>query len=434
MDDPPPSRQDLGLPEGFDSVLGQRIIEVHRWAVRAGLGGASAHDLFDGFCQRLVADDVPLWRCSVAMRTLHPQWSGYGYTWHRDLNALQPDQWAHGSETSLIWQKSTFLQLVRRAEGGERTPALRRQLFAGPEACDFPVLEDLLAAGGTDYFSQLFVFGERGDPAQGSGVVYSFSTDRPGGFNDDDLTLLQASLPALSLALKAHAGYVIAAALLQTYLGGDAGRRVHAGAIERGSVERIRAVLWYADIRGFTAIADAAPELLIELLDQVFEVLTQSLRKRGAQVLKFLGDGMLATFSVDDANCADTCRMALDAAGEAMHAIAALNAARAAQGKPVAPVDLALHLGDVLYGNVGAVDRLDFTVIGPAVNEVARIEALCEPLNRSVLVSAELAAASGASGELLRPLGQHTLRGVRDAREIYELVIDRRPYGAQLTS
>jgi len=150
--------------------------------------------------------------------------------------------------------------------------------------------------------------------------------------------------------------------------------------------------------------------------------------------LKFLGDGMLATFPVDDANCADTCRTALDAAGEAMHAIAALNAARAAQGKPVAPVDLALHLGDVLYGNVGAVDRLDFTVIGPAVNEVARIEALCEPLNRSVLVSAELAAASGPSDERLRPLGYHTLRGVRDAREIYELVMDRRPYGAQLTS
>jgi len=120
---------------------------------------------------------------------------------------------------------------------------------------------------------------------------------------------------SLSLALKAHAGYVIALALLQTYLGGDAGRRVHAGAIERGSVERIRAVLWYADIRGFTAIADATRELLIDLLDQVFEVVTQSLRQRGAQVLKFLGDGMLATFPVHDANCADTCRMALDAAG-----------------------------------------------------------------------------------------------------------------------
>jgi adenylate cyclase len=433
MHDPSPSRQDLGLPVSFDSVLGRRIIEVHRWAVREGLNGASAHDLFDGICRLLVADGVPLWRCSVAMRTLHPQWSGYGYVWRRDLNALQPDQWAHGTETGPIWQQSPFRHLVDRAENGERNPSLRRQLFAGPQACDFPVLHDLLAAGATDYFSQLFVFAE-GDPAQGSGLVYSFATDQPGGFDDDDLMLLQASLPVLSLALKAHAGYVIAAALLQTYLGSDAGRRVHAGAIERGSVESIRAVLWYADIRGFTAIADAAPALLIDLLDQVFEVLTESLRRRGAQVLKFLGDGMLATFPVDGSNTANTCRMALDAAAEAMRGIAALNTARAAQGKPVAPVDLALHLGEVLYGNVGAVDRLDFTVIGPAVNEVARIEALCEPLNRNVLVSAELAAASGASGELLRSLGYHTLRGVRDARQIYELVIDPQPWGAQRTS
>jgi adenylate cyclase len=433
MHDPRWPRQNLDLPEGFDSALGRRIIEVHRWAVRAGLSGETAHDLFDGFCQRLVSDGVPLWRGAVAMRTLHPQWSGYGYTWRRDLNALQPDQWGHGNDTDPQWQNSPFLHLIRRAESGEHNPSLRRQLFAGPEACDFPVLNDLLAAGATDYFSQLFVFGE-GDPAQGSGVVYSFSTDRPGGFDDDALTLLQASLPALSLALKAQAGYVIASTLLQTYLGADAGRRVHAGAIERGSTERIRAVLWYADIRGFTAIADAAPERVIDLLDQVFEVLAQSLRKRGAQVLKFLGDGMLATFPVDYSNCADTCRMALEAAGEAMHEIDVLNAARAAQGEPVASVDLALHLGEVLYGNVGAIDRLDFTVIGPAVNEVARIEALCEPLNHNVLVSAELAAASGASGELLRSLGYHSLRGVRDAREIYELVIDRLPRSAPLTS
>jgi adenylate cyclase len=433
MHDSSPSRQDLGLPASFDSVLGQRIIEVHRWAVREGLRGASAHDLFDGICRLLVADGVPLWRGSVGMRTLHPQWSGYGYLWRRDLNALQPDHWAHGIEIGPQWQSSPFRHLVHRAESGERNPSLRRQLFAGPEVCDFPVLHELLAAGATDYFSQLFVFAE-GDPAQGSGLVYSFATDQPGGFDDDDLMLLQASLPVLSLALKAHAGYVIAATLLQTYLGSDAGRRVHAGAIERGSVERIRAVLWYADIRGFTAIADAAPELLIELLDQVFEVLTESLRTRGAQVLKFLGDGMLATFPVDESNTAHTCRMALDAAAEAMRGIDALNTARAAQGKPVAPVDLALHLGEVLYGNVGAVDRLDFTVIGPAVNEVARIEALCEPLNRNVLVSAELAAASDASGELLHSVGYHTLRGVREARQIYELLIAPQPHGAQRTS
>jgi len=208
-------------------------------------------------------------------------------------------------------------------------------------------------------------------------------------------------------------------------LNSDDGRRVHSGAVDRGSVESLRAVLWYADIRGFTTTADAAPGLVvIELLDEVFETLTATLRPRGGQVLKFLGDGMLATFSFDEASRAATCCRALDAAGEAMLALDALNAARAARGKQVAAVDLALHLGEVLYGNVGAADRLDFTVIGPAVNEVARIEALCEALDRRVLVSAELATAAEDGDIRLEPLGRHRLRGVREEREIFALALD----------
>ena len=233
--------------------------------------------------------------------------------------------------------------------------------------------------------------------------------------------MLRAVLPALSLAIMTDAGHTIASGLLGAYLGGDAGRRVHAGAVERGSVESIRAVLWFADIRGFTRVADSTPGLgVIELLDEVFETLTAPLRSRGGQVLKFMGDGMLATFPLGNANGAGVCRDALDAAAEAMHAIERLNAARCAAGKPVAEVDLALHIGEVLYGNVGAVDRLDFTVIGPAVNEVTRIETLCEPLGRNVLVSAEFAAAIGNCNGL-EPLGHHRLRGVREPREIYAL-------------
>jgi adenylate cyclase len=221
--------------------------------------------------------------------------------------------------------------------------------------------------------------------------------------------------------MMTHAGHTIAAGLLEAYLGNDAGRRVHAGAVGRGSFESIRAVLWYADIRAFTAIADTTPgPLVIELLDEVFEALTASLRLSGGQVLKFLGDGMLAIFPFDEAARERVGDRALDAAAEAMRAVDRLNAARHEAGKPLVAVDLALHLGEVLYGNVGAVDRLDFTVIGPAVNEAARIEALCEPLGHRVLVSAELAAAVGDSSRLA-PLGHHTLRGVREPREIYGL-------------
>ncbi len=411
----------------FDDALGRRIIETHIWAVREGLRGATAYDLFDGYCQRLVVHATPLWRAHVAMETLHPQWGGYGYTWRRDLNAIEPEQYAHGSAEGPDFVTSPLNALILRARNGEDNPSMRRRLEEGPDQRDFPALAEFFAAGATDYVAQLFIYGKEGDRSQGTGIVYSFATDRKGGFHDDDATLIEATLPVLSLAMKAHAGHVIASGLLATYLGEDAGRRVHAGAVRRGSVEKLRAVIWYADIRGFTPISDAAPgPVVVDLLNDVFEILTAALRPRGGQVLKFLGDGMLATFSFDEADRAETCRRALDAAIEAMRNLDALNAARAAAGVPAASVDLALHIGEVLYGNVGATDRLDFTVIGPAINEVARIEKLCEPLGRPVLVSAEFAAAAALCDRRLEPLGSHALRGVREPKEIFALDLGAR--------
>src|SRR5438132_3574836 len=412
----------------FDGPLGRQIVELHTWVVREGIRGADAAALFDGFCQRLVIAGVPLWRAFIGMPTLHPQRGGYSYTWRRDLNAIEPSQFERGYEYEQILLHSPFGYLIRQVENsaqeGDPWQHLRRRL-TGPEArLDFPILKEFAAAGASDYFAEVVRFGADGDPSYGTGIGYSFATDRPEGFSDDDLVLLRAVLPAVSLALMTHAGHTIASGLLGAYLGGDAGGRVHAGAVERGSVESVRAVLWFADIRGFTTIADTTPGLVvIELLDAIFETLTASLRPRGGQVMKFLGDGMLAIFPFVDATRDETCGQALDAAAEAMDGLDRLNAARQESGKPIAAVDLALHLGEVLYGNVGAVDRLDFTVIGPAVNEVSRIETLCEPLGRKVLVSAEFAAALGDSPRL-QPLGHHPLRGVREPREIYALDLD----------
>ena len=405
----------------FDDALGHRIIGTHMWAVREGLRSAGAYELFDGYCQRLVIDGIELWRAHLAMETLHPQWSGYGYTWRRDLNAIEPQQYVHGSTEDADFLGSPFNELIVRAQGGEENPSLRRRVEQDDQR-DFPILVEFFAAGATDYLAYLFEFGKGGDRSQGTGIVYSFVTDRRGGFSDDDTTLLQATLPGLSLAMKAHAGYVIASGLLGTYLGEDAGRRVHAGSIMRGSVDTLRAVIWYADIRGFTTVSDSAPgPVVVELLNEVFEILTASLRVHGGQVLKFIGDGMLAIFSFEERDRAETCRHALDAAIEAMRNIDEMNKARAAAGVPVASVDLALHLGEVLYGNVGATDRLDFTVIGPAVNEVARIEALCEPLDRPVLVSAEFVAGITGADDRLESLGRHALRGIREPKEIFAL-------------
>jgi adenylate cyclase len=410
------------LLQSYDGALGRRIIDLHVWAVDQGLRGASGDVLFDGFCQRLVDAEVKLWRAFAGMRTLHPQWAGYTYTWRRELNAIEPGQFERGELYEQDVLTSPFAYLEHHGDavaGTDGRRRMRRRLTGPGGQLDFPVLRRLAAAGATDYLAEVVRFGEDGDPSRGIGVGYSFATDHAEGFAPDEVTLIEAVLPAVSLAMMTHASHTIASGLLAAYLGGDAGRRVHKGAVERGSVESIRAVLWFADIRGFTGIADSSPGLMvIELLDEVFEALAAPLRLRGGQVLKFLGDGILASFPFEDADRAETCRRALDAAAEAMAALEGLNAARHAAGKPTAAVDLALHLGEVLYGNIGAVDRLDFTVIGPAVNEVSRIETLCEPLGRNVLVSAEFAAALGG-GAGLEAVGRHALRGVGEPREIF---------------
>jgi adenylate cyclase len=414
-------------PISFDGSLGQRIIALHVWAVEQGLRGAAAEAVFNGLCARLVAAGVPLWRAFAGMRTLHPQWAGYGLTWSRDVGAVELSQLERGEEYEQVVQDSPFGGLIEAAlaphrEGDTGWPSLRRRL-SGPQAqLDFPALQNFAAAGATDYFAQVVGYAA-GDTSRGTGIAFSFAGDRPGGFSEDDLLLIQAVLPAASLAIMAEAGHMIAAGLLAAYLGADAGRRVHAGAVDRGSVESIRAVLFYADIRGFTAIADREPGLaVIEMLDEVFETVAAPLRARGAQVLKFLGDGILATFALDAATERETCERALAAAAEAATLLDRLQATRRAAGRPCSTVDFALHLGEVLYGNVGAVDRLDFTVIGPAVNEVARIELLCEPLGQQVLASATLAEAVGDARRLV-PLGRHALRGVREPREIYAVVL-----------
>jgi adenylate cyclase len=422
---PPDGRE--GPAPFLPALNGPDVADLSGWTTQEGLRGATARDLFDGYCRRLVASGMALLRGYVSTRTLHPQWRGYGYTWRRDLNAIYEQQFARGPD-SQEWRNSPFYWVITRAQAGETSSWLRRRLELGPEQRDFPALRDFYAAGGTDYLCVGFSFGEGDDPSHGTGVVYSFTTDRPGGFFDEEIELLRTTLPGLSLAVKAHAGHDIASGLLGTYLGHDAGRRVHSGAVERGTVDSLHAVLWYADIRAFTRTSDVFPgHVIVDMLNDVFEIMTAALRSRGGQVLKFIGDAMLATLAFDAADEEATCKRALDAAVEAMQALQARNEARAVLGLPTVEVDIALHVGDVLYGNVGAADRLDFTVIGPAVNEVVRIEKLCGVLERPILVSAPFAACAGDCGGRLRSLGSFALRGVSEAKEIFGMTVEPKP-------
>jgi adenylate cyclase len=399
------------------------IADLYVWTMEAGLHGATAGELFDGYCRRLVEAGVALMRGYVSTQTLHPQWSGYGYLWTPKLNAVQEQQFARVASPRSAWLQSPFFSLIQRARAGEATPSMRRRLALGPQERDFPVLIEFHEEGATDYFAIVYTYGLRGDPAHGEGIVLSFVADNPEGFDDADIMLLEATLPGLALALKAHAGHDIASSLLGAYLGHDAGRRVHAGAVVRGATDSLNAVIWYADLKGFTAVSDAWPgPAIVDMLDDAFETLTAPLRPRGGQVLKFIGDAMLAIFAVDGEGEAAVCRRALDAAEEAVAALGESNRQRAANGLPHVDADIALHVGEVLYGNVGAADRLDFTVIGPAVNEAARIEKQCDVLGRSILASERFARAADHCGGRLAPLGPHVLRGVATRQTLYGVV------------
>ena len=236
-----------------------RITELHLWAVREGLRRAPAAALFEDFCRRLAAAGVPLWRAFVGMRTLHPQWAGYTYTWWRDRDLVHPVRRERGEEYDQDLRDSPFLYLLNAVGTRDLPLRLPRRLVGCGAQRDLPILEELAIAGATDYFAELIPVGMVTEAFPDSGIGFSFATDHPEGFDNDDLRLIEAVLPAVSLAIVSDAEHTIAAGLLAAYLGSDVGRRVHAGVVERGSVESIQAVLWYADIRGFTPIADATP-------------------------------------------------------------------------------------------------------------------------------------------------------------------------------
>lgn len=229
-----------------------------------------------------------------------------------------------------------------------------------------------------------------------------------------------ASCPFLAIAIKCASLGRVARTLAETYLGRDAGRLVLGGRIERGIADRIEAVLWFSDLSGYTRITDSAPpEQIIPLLNDYAEVVVSAVRDHGGDVLKLIGDGVLAIFTDEDSTKA--CAASIRAATAAGEGIAALNQQRAAENLPTTHMYLGLHIGEVFFGNVGSQDRLDFTVVGPAVNEASRIAAMCRSVDQSMLVSAAFAAALRDTGPRLVSVGRYALRGVARPQELFTL-------------
>jgi adenylate cyclase len=252
-------------------------------------------------------------------------------------------------------------------------------------------------------------------------IYSSWATHLPCGFDDVHLSVLQDLVPSLALAMKCASLARIAGTLVETYLGRDAGHRVLSGRIARGVAERISAVLWFSDLRGFTRITGAArPEEVIPFLNDYAEAIISSIHEAGGDVLKLIGDGTLAIFKAEDA--ARACHDALTAEGLMRARVRAINQDRVARGLPVTEPYLGLHIGEVFYGNIGSRDRLDFTVVGPAVNEASRIAAMCRSAERDVLVSSTFRAASSEQDQArLVSVGRYGLRGVEQPQELFTL-------------
>jgi adenylate cyclase len=380
--------------------------EVVQWMLSDGRRNTRAREFGAEMCRRIFAAGIPIWRGFCFVATLHPEILAAAYTWNREEADAMRVVAGHDLGNSPEFIESPIAEVRRTRQ------TLRRRLCDPDCPLDFSRLQELKVEGGTDYVAIPMV---RSD---GEVNAITFLTDRSGGFRDAEIAGLEYIAQALGVITELQSSRRIARSLLDTYIGRRTGERVLSGSIRRGSGETIRAVIWDNDLRGFTALADSLPsDALNDLLNQYFEIMAGAVMTEGGEVLKFVGDGMLAIFEVrDGTDIAHACDCALRAARDAAAATAKCNTERSAAGKPAIRFGIALHLGEVYYGNIGAPGRLDFTVIGPAVNEASRLEKLSAELGRRIVTSARFAA---AAPQHLESLGFHRLRGVLEPQELF---------------
>ena len=407
----------------------KQSLNIANATIADGLRGLPEDEQLGAFCERLLEAGVPLRRAAIGNTTLHPVVVGHNFEWWRGHEGTKQEAWLRAANIQdADLDQHPFAFMYRN--GVKR---LRRRLDRPNAPIEFPLLERLSREGATDYIALTTSFGA--DDARGplSGFASSWTTDADGGFSEEHLKAIEQLLPVLALGIKSAATYRAAESALETYLGADAGHRVLSGAIERGSTETIRAVLFYADLQGFTKIADTTPgDDLIVMLNQYFGCLVDSVHEHGGQVLKFVGDGLLAIFRLAEDH--GVCASAIAAADASFARIDGINVERQALGQPTTRFHLALHLGDVLYGNIGGHDRLDFTVVGPAVNEVSRIEGMCRSLEQDVVMSAAFAEAASTCTSRIASLGRYALRGVGRPQELFALTTDSDPRPVRLVS
>ena len=391
------------------------VQKISDWLIGQGLSEGGYDELLAGFCERLNEAGIHVQRSMLAMRTLHPTIDARGFIWRRGED-VDMDNFTTERGPTEAFLTSPLAYLLENRELLE----IHRPLTGTDAVFDFPVLNVLKEEGITDYLIRKVPFRVASLQGYESGMLISWATDAPGGFTDSCLTALRRLAPRLALVMNNRLLREITINVLDTYVGHQAGERILSGEISRGSLQELDAAILFMDLRGFTALSDRNEgAFMAALLNDYFERIVPPMTAHGGEILKYMGDGVLATFNLEHLNDDMVCRMALNAAIEALDNVRAWNEERVAAGDPVMELDISVHLGRVQYGNVGAGDRLDFTVIGAAVNEASRIEALCDDLDRHLVISEKFAAAATHCTGRLVTLGRHALRGVSGDQELF---------------
>lgn len=392
----------------MDDDIARRVYSdpVARWFVTEAYRIVDTAQLVAAAGEQLVLSGIPLYRLAYFQLIPHPELAGKGYFWRRG-KAVETLIRAHGDNQDAEYRDNPLPMVFEQ----RKTVRVRLDRIE-PQA---PLLRQLKDEGATDYVALPLLF------TTGHVDALSVVCDKPGGFSAGDLDRMFLLQFAFTRLVEIHSLRDTAINLLDAYVGRAAGQRILAGEVRRGDGQTIDAVIWYCDLRGFTRASDTLPrDTIIALLNDYFDTMGTIVTGAGGEILKFMGDGMLAIFPVPTHDRrAATAATAARAAASAADAMLVLNRIRAAAGEPTVRFGLALHLGEVMFGNIGASQRLDFTVIGPAVNHAARLEKLCGPLDRTVLLSSAMAALLPKAE--IEPLGDHAMKDIDQPQRIYGL-------------
>jgi adenylate cyclase len=395
----------MDAPSHIDPVAAYSAADVVHWLTNETRDERFIDNIFAELCIRLRQAGLPLKRATLHILIQHPQWLGARIMWADGMREAELARVDHdvrerseyiGSPANEIHDGATEVR-----ENFERDPALGRQ---------HAVYDEMRARGLTDYVAWPLYH------TLGKRHFVTFATDRPGGFDDAHLASLLSVLPVLALVSEIRVKNRLARTLLETYVGSHAGELILAGATRRGTGTTVSAAIMICDLRDFTKISDNWPrDDVIDLLNGYFDAMSEPVARHGGEILKFIGDGMLAIFPLSQPQA---CANLLRAVSEARQAMIALNENNRETGRAPLNYGIGIHVGDVMYGNIGSRARLDFTVIGPAVNMASRLEALTKQLGRTVLLSRAFADLVKGDFELER-VGEHPVRGFNDPIELF---------------